>query len=52
MQMGKTESEILEEGKPMRRMWAEFARSGAITEPEIEGILSIGKVDAQSIQER
>lgn len=43
--MGKKASETLEEGRPMRRMWAEFARSGDVTETELEGILRIGKVE-------
>jgi para-nitrobenzyl esterase len=42
--MGKTEAETLEEGRPMRRMWAEFARSGEVPETELEGILRIGRV--------
>ena len=43
--MGKKKSESLEEGKPMRKMWAEFARSGNVNETEIEGILRIGRVE-------
>jgi para-nitrobenzyl esterase len=42
--MGKTESQTLEEGKPMRKMWAEFARSGEVRETELAGILRIGRV--------
>ncbi len=45
--MGKTESETLEEGKPMRRMWAEFARSGEVKETELKGILKIGRIENQ-----
>jgi para-nitrobenzyl esterase len=45
--MGKTESETLEEGKPMRRMWAEFARSGKIEETELEGILEIRRIEGR-----
>ena len=43
--MGKKESETLEEGKPMRRMWAEFARTGEVTETEIKDILTIGRFE-------
>ena len=43
--MGKKESETLEEGKPMRRMWAEFARTGEVKETEIEDILTIGRFE-------
>lgn len=43
--MGKTESEIFEEGRPVRKMWAEFARTGEVEETEIGGILTIGRVD-------
>jgi para-nitrobenzyl esterase len=42
--MGKTESQILEEGKPMRKMWAEFARTGEVQETEIKDILTIEKL--------
>ena len=42
--MGKTESEILEEGRPMRRMWAEFARTGEVEEAGIDGVLTIGRI--------
>ena len=34
--MGKTESETLNEGIPMRRMWTEFAKSGDVKEKEIK----------------
>ena len=46
--MGKTESETLEEGKPMRKIWAEFARTGKVEETEIKGILKIGRVENRS----
>jgi hypothetical protein len=43
--MGKKESETLEEGKPMRKMWTEFARSGEVEETELKGILTIGRIE-------
>ncbi len=43
--MGKTESETLNEGIPMRRMWTEFAKSGDVKEKEIKGILKIGRIE-------
>ena len=45
--MGKTASQTLEEGKPMRKMWAEFARSGEVRETELEGILTIRRVEPE-----
>ncbi|MBR2254922.1 MAG: carboxylesterase family protein [Candidatus Methanomethylophilaceae archaeon] len=42
--MGKKESETLAEGKPMRKMWAEFARSGDVECSEIKNILRIKRV--------
>ena len=44
--MGKKEAETLEEGKPMRKMWAEFARSGEVKDTELKGILKIGRFNA------
>ena len=43
--MGKKESETLEEGKPMRKMWTEFARSGEVEETELKGILTIRRIE-------
>lgn len=45
--MGKKEAETLEEGKPMRKMWTEFAKSGEVKETEIKNILRIGKIKVE-----
>ncbi len=46
MAMGKKASETLEEGKPMRKMWTEFARSGEVKETEIKDVLTIKKIES------
>ena len=46
MVMGKKASETLEEGKPMRKMWTEFARSGEVKETEIKDVLTIKKIES------
>ncbi|MBO7702986.1 MAG: carboxylesterase family protein [Solobacterium sp.] len=39
--MGLTAEEIEEKGKPMRNVWAEFARSGMVHETEVKDLLKI-----------
>lgn len=39
MAQGLPESEFLEHGKPLRRIWAEFARSGELASERIEGMI-------------
>ena len=39
MAQGLPERTFLEHGKPLRRIWAEFARSGEISEERVEGMM-------------
>jgi para-nitrobenzyl esterase len=39
MAQGLPESAFLEQGKPFRRLWAEFARTGEIFTERIEGMI-------------
>ena len=42
--MGLTEQEVMAQGKPMRKIWADFAKTGNITATEVEGLLEIQPV--------
>lgn len=42
--MGKTPTEVEFEGRPMRKIWTEFARTGTITGDGVDGMLSIRKM--------
>lgn len=42
--MGKTPEEINSEGRPMRMIWTEFARTGTVEADGVEGVLSIKKL--------
>jgi para-nitrobenzyl esterase len=41
MAQGLPESAFLEQGKPLRRIWAEFARAGEIVTEKIEGMIEV-----------
>ena len=41
MAQGLPESAFLEQGKPLRRIWAEFARTGEIVTEKIEGMIEV-----------
>lgn len=41
MAQGLPESAFLEQGKPLRRVWAEFARTGEICTKRIEGMMEV-----------
>lgn len=43
--LGMSAGEIGEAGRPMRAIWAEFARTGVIEENGIPGMLEIGKTE-------
>lgn len=44
MAQGLPESAFLEHGKPLRRIWAEFARAGLISVERIEGMIEFRKL--------
>ena len=41
MAMGYTEEDVRRQGLPMRRIWADFAKTGAVTSSGVEGMIEI-----------
>ncbi len=46
--MGYTAEEIYRQGMPLRRIWADFARTGTVTSPGIEGMIKIANWTAKA----
>ena len=46
MAQGLPERDFLEHGKPLRRIWADFAKTGNISTTKINGMLEIAEVSA------
>jgi len=44
MSLGLSEKEIYEKGKPLREIWASFAKNGTIEKMKIDGIIDIQKL--------
>lgn len=44
MAQGLSEREFLEHGKPLRRIWADFAKTGNISTMKVNGMMEIEEV--------
>lgn len=45
MMLGMHPDETMEAGRPMRKIWTEFARTGEITSPGVDGMLRIRRIE-------